>query len=122
MFKYTINYIPPSNNKFIGNSKNFNIYRREKERWHWLIRAAITSKPKQPIEKAEIHIRYYFKDKRRRDPDNYSGKMILDPLVQEGILQDDSFSNVRLILSAAVDSQKPRVEITVKEQSYENCT
>ena len=41
----TVNEIPPSNNQFIGNSKNFNEYRREKERWHWLIKAAIRERP-----------------------------------------------------------------------------
>ena len=45
--KIVINKIPPSNNKFIGNSKNFNIYRKEKELWHWLIKAAITKRPLQ---------------------------------------------------------------------------
>lgn len=111
----TVSEIPPSNNQFIGNSKNFNEYRREKERWHWLIKAAIKERPEEPIEKAEVHITYYFKDRRRRDPDNYSGKMILDPLVREGILKDDSFDVVTLKLSAAVDKDRPRTEIEIKE-------
>lgn len=113
--KIVVHKIPPSNNKFIGNSKNFNIYRKEKELWHWLIKAAITKRPLQPYQKAIVHIKYYFKDRRRRDPDNYSGKMLLDPLVREGILQDDSFNNIELRLSAAVDTKDPRTEITITE-------
>ena len=109
----TVNEIPPSNNQFFGNSHNFNEYRREKERWHWLIKAAIKERPKEPIEKAEVKITYYFKDRRRRDPDNYSGKMILDPLVRERIVIDDSFEHITLKLSAEVDKSRPRTEIEV---------
>ena len=116
MTKIVINEIPPSNNKYMGNSHNFNAYRREKERWHWLIKVALqkANKPQKPIEKAIVNITYYFKDKRRRDPDNYSGKMLLDPLVREGILVDDSFGNVTLVLAAGVDKNQPRTEIEIK--------
>ena len=108
-----INEIPPSNNKFMGNSHNFNEYRRIKEEWHWLIKSAIKIRPPTPYKKAVIKITYFFPDKRRRDPDNYSGKMILDPLVREGIIKDDSFANIRLELSAEVDKGNARTEIEV---------
>ena len=116
VIKIVINDIPPSNNKYMGNSHNFNAYRREKERWHWLIKSALSKaeKPKKPIEKAIINITYYFKDKRRRDPDNYSGKMLLDPLVREGVLIDDSFEVVTLVLQASHDKYEPRTEIEIK--------
>lgn len=114
-----VDHIPPTNNQFMGNSRNFNEYRRLKEQWHWLIRAAIKTKPDQPIDRAVVHIRYYFPDRRRRDPDNYSGKMLLDPLVREGILQDDSFANVELRLSATVDKSRPRTEITITPTTEE---
>lgn len=113
--KIVVYDIPPSNNKYMGNSHNFNIYRREKERWHWLIKAAVKEKPKEPYKKTEIHISYFFPDKRRRDPDNYAGKMILDPLVKEGILKDDSFSNIRLVLTGNYDKLNTRTEIEIKE-------
>ena len=112
--KIVINDIPPSNNEYMGNSHNFNAYRREKERWHWLIKSALKEKPKKPIEKAIVNITYYFKDKRRRDPDNYSGKMLLDPLVREGVLIDDSFKVVTLVLSAEHDKNNPRTEIEIR--------
>ena len=100
----------------MGNSRNFNVYRHEKERWHWLIRGAINKaqKPKKPLQRAIVSITYYFKDKRRRDPDNYSGKMLLDPLVREGILIDDSFDVVTLVLDGKVDRQNPRTEIDIR--------
>lgn len=114
--KITIYKTPPSNNKFMGNSHNFNAYRKEKEMWHWLIKSAIKEKPEIPFEKADIYIKYFFKDSRRRDPDNFSGKMLLDPLVREGIIVDDGFKNIDLHLSADVDKQKPRTEITIREK------
>lgn len=115
MFKITIDEIPPSNNKYMGNSHSFNEYRREKERWHWLIRLAMTKvdKPSAPLQRATVSITYYFKDKRRRDPDNYSGKMLLDPLVREGILIDDSFNVITLVINGRVDNKHPRTEIEI---------
>lgn len=114
--KIVINEIPPSNNKFMGKTYNYAVYQREKQRWHWLIKSAIkpSEKPKTPMEKAIVNITYYFKDKIRRDPDNYSGKMLLDPLVREGILVDDSFEVITLVLAAGHDKEKPRTEINIK--------
>lgn len=112
--KIVVNDIPPSNNKYMGKTYNFAVYQREKERWHWLIKCAIKERPKKPIEKAIIHITYFFKNRTRRDPDNYSGKMLLDPLVREGILTDDSFNNVTLVLSASHDKNNPRTEIEIR--------
>lgn len=112
--KIIINEIPPSNNKFIGRNARWQ-YQEEKQKWHWLIKNAIKDKPTEPYEKAVVEITYFFKDQRRRDPDNYSGKMLLDPLVREGILQDDSFNNIELILKAYVDKADPRTEIEILE-------
>lgn len=113
--KIVVDRIPPSNNKYMGNSHNFNLYRKEKEEWHWLIRAALTERPKRPFEKAIVRITYYFPDNRKRDADNYSGKFILDPLVREGIIEDDSFKHIRLELAAHFKCENPRTEIEVRE-------
>ncbi len=78
-----------------------------------LIQGLCKPKPPEPLTSAEVHIHYYFSDNRRRDPDNYSGKMILDGLVSTGIIVDDSFWNIRLILSADVDKGVPRTEILI---------
>ena len=114
-YKIIVKDIPPSNNKYIGNSNSFRLYAKEKEKWHLLVKAAINAKPNKPLEKAVVRIKYFFKDKRRRDPDNYSGKMILDPLVREGILQDDSFNNIKLVLDSEYDKENPRTEIDITE-------
>lgn len=100
----------------MGNSHNFNGYREQKERWHWLIKAALqkAKKPSVPFDRAVVTISYYFKSKGRRDPDNYSGKMILDPLVKEGVIVDDSFDVIELrIKKGGVDKLNPRTEIEV---------
>lgn len=115
--KLTIPEIPPSNNKFMGRgSQKYQAfeYQKEKKKWEWLVRAAAKKKPANPIEKAVVNITYYFPDKRRRDPDNYSGKFILDGLISAGIIQDDSFTNIDLVLKGRVDKENPRTEIYVR--------
>lgn len=60
-------------------------------------------KPPQPIPKATVRLIYHFTNRIRRDPDNYSGKMILDGLVRAGIISDDSFYCIELQLAAVYD-------------------
>lgn len=97
--KITVDEIPPSNNRFIGRENRWED-QEEKKRWETLVKVACIGKPKRQTERAVVQIRYFFPDRRRRDPDNYSGKMILDGLVRCGVLKDDSFSCIRLELSA----------------------
>ena len=106
--------IPQSNNKYIGRENRWG-YQAEKKRWEMLIRAACAGKVKRTAERAVVQIRYTFPDRRRRDPDNYSGKMILDGLVRCGVIRDDSFGNIRLELSAGYAAGKPKTEIIVNE-------
>ena len=56
-----------------------------------------------PVGKIDVRLSFYPPDKRRRDPDNYSGKMILDGLVRAGIISDDSFWCINLQLQAVYD-------------------
>lgn len=114
-FNYTIHGIPPSNNKYIGRTNRWE-YQAEKRRWEELIQYLCSPKPKKPIKIARVTLRYYFKTKVRHDPDNYAGKMILDGLVHAGILEDDSFSCIELVLQCGgYDSKNPRTEIEVLE-------
>lgn len=111
-----VDALPPSNNKFIGRT-NIWEYQQEKEKWHWLIKAALANHPNKnkTFERAEVTIVYTFKDKRRHDPDNYSGKFILDALVKEHILTDDDFEHIELHLAAMVDHAHPHTTIIVSE-------
>ena len=122
--KLIINEIPPSNNKFQGTGNRY-AYQNVKKYWAELIYFSVKSQVKDVkiIDKATVKIKYFFKDKIRRDPDNYSGKFILDGLVKSGVLKDDSFNNIDLILKADVDKDNPRTEISIIEvigNIYEN--
>jgi Holliday junction resolvase RusA-like endonuclease len=113
-----IKEIPPSLNKYLGNSHNFNTYRNDKAKWEWLVLASIPlpvrgTKPKW--KRSKVKINYYFSDNIRRDPDNYSGKFIMDGLKKAGIIADDSFKNVTLELSGSVDPKNSRTEIEVEQ-------
>lgn len=117
--KIIIYDIPPSNNQFIGRNARFT-YQEYKKAWHWYIKAKIKKKPKYPFIKSVVRITYFFPDNIRRDPDNYSGKLILDPLVAERIIADDSFKHITLILSAKFGQAKKRTEIEI-ERIEEQC-
>lgn len=119
MYKYVIYSIPPSNNKYIGRRAEWE-YQKIKKEWAALIRCLCKPKPPAPLKGVTVTLKYYFPDSRRRDPDNYSGKMILDGLVKAGVIADDSFANIDLILSAGTDKEKPRVEIRIEEGGNRN--
>jgi Holliday junction resolvase RusA-like endonuclease len=112
--KYVIPEIPPSNNKFIGRENRFE-YQQYKKAWADKVRLLCRPKPKKPIEKSNVLLTYFFPDNRRRDPDNYSGKMIMDGLVRAGIIKDDSFDCVSLFLDGQYDKENPRTEIYIRE-------
>lgn len=100
--RYTIPDIPPSNNKFIGRENRWE-YQQIKKQWARMIALLCNPKPPKPLERAVVTLEYHFPDKRRRDPDNYSGKMILDGLTAAGIIKDDSFQCIDLHLAAIND-------------------
>jgi Holliday junction resolvase RusA-like endonuclease len=116
--KYVIEAVPPSNNKFSGR-KNVWEYRNEKKDWEQLVAAKCTPKPSKPFEHAVVKLTYYFKTRGRRDPDNYSGKFILDGLVKAGIIIDDSFGHIKLELSGSYDKYNPRTEIEIMETNHD---
>lgn len=118
MIKLIIPEIPPSNNKYMGNSNSHHIYRKEKEKWAEIIMWEVKSQLKKidAFQKAVVKLKYFFKDSRRRDPDNYSGKFILDGLVKAGVLVDDSFDCIKLELESEVDKKNPRIEIEIRRR------
>ncbi|MBQ7756449.1 MAG: RusA family crossover junction endodeoxyribonuclease [Oscillospiraceae bacterium] len=115
IFKYEIPDVPPSNNKFIGRNQRWQ-YQDEKKKWTEAVALFCRPKPKVPFKRAVVTLTYHFKDGRRRDPDNYSGKFILDGLVRCGILADDSFDVIDLKLCKGETSKKPYTEIEVEEK------
>lgn len=117
-YEYIINDIPPSNNRYIGKNKMWE-YRKVKAFWKDLVvRVVENNKPKEPLRRTNITIKYHFPDRKRRDPDNYSGKMILDGLTAAGVIIDDNFDVVNLLITAGQpDKENPRTKITVVDIS-----
>lgn len=112
--KYIIPEIPPSNNKFIGRNARWE-YQEIKKYWEELIFYTCRPRPDKPFKKAVVTLTYYFPTKIRHDPDNYAGKLILDGLTRAGIIEDDSFDHVQLVLRGGYDKKNPRTEIEVEE-------
>lgn len=108
--------IPPSLNKFAGRMNQWD-YRNAKDEWTRLVQyACIKRRPAAPYQHAEVHIHYCFHDGRRRDPDNFCGKLILDGLTKAGVIADDDFKHISLRISAEFDrTQEPYTQITVTE-------
>lgn len=117
MIRITLQGVPPSLNKFVGKAGGYD-YRKAKAEWTdtvaWM--AKRQRKQHRPYEHATVRIKYYFQDRRRRDPDNYCGKLLLDGLREGGIIVDDSFSHIRLELSGDCDPREPRTEIEVEDE------
>lgn len=116
--RISISEIPKSLNAYLGRKNEWD-YRQDKPYWSDLIQLAVNlcrDKPKEPLEKAAVTITYYFPDNRRRDPDNYCGKMILDGLTAAGVIIDDSFKHIDLTLKGAVSKTQPRTEVEVEER------
>ena len=109
---YTIPSIPPSLNRFAGR-KNSREYQRLKREWKDLVYCLCMPRPRAPLERARVTLTYYFPTRARRDPDNYAGKLILDGLTAAGVIKDDSFDCIDLVLRGAYDKTHPRTEITI---------
>ena len=114
--KIVIPIIPESQNKVL----RMNRYERHRELQEMAALVGYFSKdrPETPYKKAQVTITYYFPDYIRRDPDNYTGggaKGLIDGLVQMGIIEDDSFGHIELLVRGDVDQNEPRTEIEVEE-------
>lgn len=112
--KIIVNDIPSSLNKFMGRRNEWS-YRAEKKHWTELI-SSLSKAPEKPFEKAKVTITYYFGSKRRHDPDNYCGKVIMDGLVAARVIKDDSFECIDLVLKGSYDKDNPRTEIEVENE------
>ncbi|SDX45755.1 Holliday junction resolvase RusA (prophage-encoded endonuclease) [Marininema mesophilum] len=115
MIRIEVPGVPPSLNQ-MRNTHHFQWNRLKKEWAQTIFLVAARNKPATPLDQAIVTLTYHFRDRRRRDPDNYSGKFILDPLVELGFLVDDSFDHIELRhRQGKVDSKNPRVVICIEE-------
>lgn len=118
-FKYVIYDVPPSNNKYMGGGGKGRNFQYQKEKKDWAIkldRAVGIDRPDTPFKKSIVKLTYYFETRHRRDPDNYSGKFLLDGLVEAKVIEDDSFSNIDLITEGRYDKDNPRTVLTITER------
>lgn len=111
--KITLNFIPPTINKYIGRA-NIWEYQKDKKRIHQAVKmSTIGINPK--YKSCKIRMTYYFEDKKRRDTLNYD-KMIMDGLVEANIIEDDNYDVVKEItIIGSCDKDNPRVEIEIEE-------
>ncbi len=89
MIRLEIDGTPPSLNRWMR--QHWTVQQATKHEWAWLIKAAcLSAKIGRPHYKlATVRITLIFPVVRRRDIDNYAPKMILDGLVNAGVIQDD---------------------------------
>lgn len=116
--KIILPLIPPTINKYIGRDNRFQ-YQKDKKEFQKIAKLmTLKDRPKQPIEKCNITITYYFKDKRRRDPSNFD-KFVLDFLVESGFITDDNYFVIKEFTTKAfVDSKNPRTEIEIIPDNF----
>lgn len=63
----------------------------------------------------EVNMNIWFPDKRSRDLGNYE-KLLIDYIVEQGILSDDNFKIVqkKTTTFAGLDKKNPRIEVLIK--------
>lgn len=107
--------LPPSNNKFMGKTNKWE-YQKQKKYWADLIFCEVVKQriPRKNIKKSVVTLVHYFPNKIKRDPDNFSGKLVLDGLAKAGVIEDDSFDNIKLNIEGEYDKKNPRFEILIK--------
>jgi Holliday junction resolvase RusA-like endonuclease len=105
-----IKEIPPSLNVLMR--EHWSKRSKQLERWRWLVADAWKNMPVIP-GRVKVKIIYYFPDKRKRDYDNYSGKLILDSLKGKVITEDNSTVIVELAHKFEYDKADPRVVIEI---------
>ena len=107
--------VPPTINKYIGRSVIW-AYQKDKSEYEEInIYRNLKHKPKTPVQKCNIELKFYFKDKRKRDLNNYE-KFVFDFLVSGKFIEDDNYNVIKeQKMSGYVDRNNPRVEIIIKE-------
>jgi crossover junction endodeoxyribonuclease RusA len=87
----------------------YQIY-EEKRRWEKMVQMLCFSKPKVTVP-VVLTVTYFFRDRRKRDFDNYPPKFILDG-IKGSLLPDDSEDWIQeLRIRFAHDPKSPRTEV-----------
>lgn len=85
--------------------------------WKNIVRFEAYNQKIKPMLRVEVDFIFHFKTKARHDPDNYAAtiKMIMDGLVDCGVLHDDNFDYVRKISIERGCKCTEKVEIILRE-------
>lgn len=109
--KITLDFIPPTINKYIGRTNRFE-YQKDKKHIHEMVRLE-TIGITPMYDKCKITVVYFFKDRRRHDPSNYD-KFLLDGLVEAKIIKDDNYDVIKEFTTRGeYDKNNPRTEIYI---------
>lgn len=114
MIKLTIPEATPSLNRLFGH--HWTHRHQKRQHWQWLVRAA-RLKAKvflaEPLPRAKVTITRH--GRRICDPDNLIGgqKMLIDSLVREGILENDTPDHIELVVKQ-VKTKTPHTTVTIE--------
>lgn len=114
-----------------GIPMSLNVYRnahyyqlnKEKETWERIVAVSVKEQKIKKVDRCRITFEFYFKDKRKHDPDNYSAsaKFLLDGMVKAGVLDDDNFSVIEeLSLKQGGINKKPYILIHLEDSDAGN--
>ena len=106
----TIPEIPPSLNRW--SRMHWAPKAQEKARWKEMVWASSRGKPKFMVPVVAT-VTYFFKDRRRRDFDNFVPKFVLDGLVGTVLADDDQSHVEELRIRFGYDPKHPRTEVTL---------
>ena len=119
MATFRVEAIPPSLNQWSRQAR-IAAHRLKVDYGHYVALAVRQARRRgtwdgERFERARCVLRYHFPTAGRRDPDNYAGKFLLDGLVAEGVLADDDWSHLVLVLERGRTARPGWVEIVVEE-------
>lgn len=87
----------------------------------WDIKQALTTGALKPVTKPCMIEMLFYESTKRRDVDNIqsSQKFILDAMVKNGILKDDSRRYVKQIKHTVIDAHIDEVRVIINDDGYE---
>jgi len=106
----TIPEVPPSLNAW--SRMHYHPQNPEKARWKQMV-WALSAGFKPFAVPVVATVTYFFKDRRRRDFDNFVPKFVLDGLVGTVLADDDQGHVAELRIRFGYDPKRPRTEVTL---------
>lgn len=93
-------------------------YTGMKERWGNAIVAIIRRAKVPPIKRVRVLFQW-MESKRNRDPDNVAAgkKFVFDALVKAGVIENDGWKQVAGFSDVFIVSDRPGVEVSVRDES-----